>query len=127
MKEGQKPEYLEKTPGNKLQKMPHTKARNFKSQSETRTHTIALVASYERRGANHYTMQPFIETYVSTDVGNSTRPTLCLFYHISMKMRRMVAGVLCPENWCDLLRRNFKSELLAGIAQSVVCRAHCPV
>ena len=29
MKEGMKPEYPEKTPGDKLQKMPHTKARRF--------------------------------------------------------------------------------------------------
>ena len=39
MKEGWKREYLEKTLGDKLQKMPHTKA-----PSETRTHTTALVA-----------------------------------------------------------------------------------
>ena len=32
MKEGRKPEYPEKTPGDKLQKMPHTKARRFKPQ-----------------------------------------------------------------------------------------------
>ena len=31
MKVGRKPEYLEKTPDDKLQKMPHTKARKFKS------------------------------------------------------------------------------------------------
>ena len=30
MKEGRKPEYPEKTPGDELQKMPHTKARRFK-------------------------------------------------------------------------------------------------
>ena len=33
MKEGRKPEYLEKTPGDVLQKMPHTKARRFKLQA----------------------------------------------------------------------------------------------
>ena len=43
MKEGRKPEYPE-TPGDKLQKMPHTKARRFKPPSETRTRAIALVA-----------------------------------------------------------------------------------
>ena len=32
MKEGRKPEYPEKTPGDELQKMPHTKARRFKPQ-----------------------------------------------------------------------------------------------
>ena len=30
MKEERKPEYPEKTPGDELQKMPHTKARTFK-------------------------------------------------------------------------------------------------
>ena len=44
MKEGRKPEYPEKTPGDELQKMPHTTARRFKPQSETRTHAVALVA-----------------------------------------------------------------------------------
>ena len=33
MKEGRKPEYPEKTPGDALLKMPHTKARRFKPQA----------------------------------------------------------------------------------------------
>ena len=33
MKEGRKPEYPEKTPGDELQKMPHTTARRFKPQA----------------------------------------------------------------------------------------------
>ena len=33
MEEGRKPEYLEKTPGNELQKMPHTTAQRFKPQA----------------------------------------------------------------------------------------------
>ena len=33
MKEGRKPEYPEKTLGDELQRMPHTKARRFKSQA----------------------------------------------------------------------------------------------
>ena len=38
MKDGVKPEYPEKTPGDELQKMPHTKARRFNSlQSVTLT------------------------------------------------------------------------------------------
>ena len=44
MKEGRKPEYPEKTPGDELQKMPHTPARRFKPQSKTRTRAVALVA-----------------------------------------------------------------------------------
>ena len=40
MKVGRKPEYREKTPGDELQKMPHTKA-----PSETRTLAVALVSS----------------------------------------------------------------------------------
>ena len=33
MKEGRKLEYPEKTPGDELQKMPHTKARRVKPQA----------------------------------------------------------------------------------------------
>ena len=33
MKEERKPEYQEKTPGDELQKMPHTKAPRFKPQA----------------------------------------------------------------------------------------------
>ena len=33
MKEGRKPEYLEKIPGDELQKMPHTTAQRFKPQA----------------------------------------------------------------------------------------------
>ena len=33
MKEGRKPEYPEKTPGDELQKMPYTTARRFKPQA----------------------------------------------------------------------------------------------
>ena len=32
MKEGRKPEYPERTPGDELQKMSHTTARRFESQ-----------------------------------------------------------------------------------------------
>ena len=43
MKEGMKPEYLEKTPDDELQKMPHNKARKSQILTETRTRTQALV------------------------------------------------------------------------------------
>ena len=33
MKEGRKPEYPEKTPGDELQKMPYTTTRRFKPQA----------------------------------------------------------------------------------------------
>ena len=55
MKEGRKPEYPEKIVDYKLQKVPHTKARKFKSQPRPRTHTLALVAGQESRRATHYT------------------------------------------------------------------------
>ena len=55
MKEGKQPEYPEKTPGDELQKMPHTKAQRFKPQARIRTRTIALMAGKESRHANHYT------------------------------------------------------------------------
>ena len=37
MKEGRKPEYPEKTPGDELQKMPHATARRFKRDSNPRS------------------------------------------------------------------------------------------
>ena len=42
-KEGRKPEYPEKTPGDELQKKPHTENPKIHTPSETRTRTIALV------------------------------------------------------------------------------------
>ena len=33
MKEGRKPEFPEKTPGDELHKMPHTKVRKFEPQA----------------------------------------------------------------------------------------------
>ena len=44
MKEGRELEYPEKTPGDELQKMPHTKSPKIQAPSETRTRTLALVA-----------------------------------------------------------------------------------
>ena len=38
MKEGRKPEYLEKTSGDELQKMPHTNARRFKPKRDSNPH-----------------------------------------------------------------------------------------
>ena len=56
MKEGRKPEYPEKTPGDELQKMPHTTARRFKPKARL-TRAVALVAGLESRHANRYTMR----------------------------------------------------------------------
>ena len=55
MKEERKPEYPEKTPGNELQKMPHTKAQRFKPQARLEPSTTALVAGEKSRRANRYT------------------------------------------------------------------------
>ena len=44
MKEGRKPEYLEKTTNDELQKAPHAKARKIQAPAETRTPPEALVA-----------------------------------------------------------------------------------
>ena len=44
MKEGRKPEYPEKTPGDELQRMPHTKSPKIQAPSETQTRTVTLVA-----------------------------------------------------------------------------------
>ena len=39
MKEGRKPEYPEKTPGDELPKMPHTTARRFKPKRDSNPHS----------------------------------------------------------------------------------------
>ena len=67
MKEGRKQEYLEKTPDDEPQKMPHSQAQKF---METWTHSLALVAGEESRRANHYTsgghhtLHAFIRTLI---------------------------------------------------------------
>ena len=43
MKEARKPEYPEKTPGDELQEMAHTKALRFKSLARLGTRKTALV------------------------------------------------------------------------------------
>ena len=65
MKEERKPEYPEKTPGDELQRMPHTSyllgstrthtRPKIQAPSETGTRAVALVAGQESRHANHYT------------------------------------------------------------------------
>ena len=75
MKEGRKPEYLEKTPGDELQKMPHITAWRFKPQARLKSaqqhwwhwqakkadmllhhaSPLALVAGQESRHAKRYT------------------------------------------------------------------------
>ena len=44
MKEGRKPEYPEKTPGNELQKNATCYSPKIQAPSETRTRAVALVA-----------------------------------------------------------------------------------
>ena len=55
MKEGRKPEYPEKTPGDELQKMPHTKARRFKPQARLKP---ALWHWWQARKADMLTVTP---------------------------------------------------------------------
>ena len=55
MKEGRKREYPEKTPGNELQKMPHTKARRFKPQARLEP---ALYHWWQARKADMITITP---------------------------------------------------------------------
>ena len=55
MKEGRKPEYPEKTPGDELQKMPHTKAQRFKPQARLEP---AQYHWWQARKANVLTVTP---------------------------------------------------------------------
>ena len=53
MKEGRKPEHPEKTPGDELQKMPHTTARRFKPQAR-----LEPVHWWQARKADLLTVTP---------------------------------------------------------------------
>ena len=55
MKEGRKPEYPEKTPGDELQKMPHTTARKFKPQVRLKP---AQLHWWQARKADMLTVTP---------------------------------------------------------------------
>ena len=59
MKEGSKPEYPEKTPGDELQKMPHTTARRFKLQARHEPRAVALM---QARKADMLTAAPTSRT-----------------------------------------------------------------
>ena len=55
MKKGRKPEYPQKTPGDELQKMPHTKARRFKPQKRLEPAQLHL---WQARKAGMLTVTP---------------------------------------------------------------------
>ena len=63
MKEGRKPEYLEKTPGDELQKMPHTKTRRFKPQAKPES---AQKHWWLARKADVLTVTPRVAPHVLT-------------------------------------------------------------
>ena len=60
MKEGRKPEYLEKNPGDELQKMPHTTAWRFKPQVRLE------LAQWQARKADMLTIIPHVAPNVTT-------------------------------------------------------------
>ena len=59
MKEGRKPEYPEKTPGDELQKMPHTAARRFKPGGEETGVPGEKIPGAELQKMPHTTAQRF--------------------------------------------------------------------
>ena len=64
MKEGRKPEYPEKTPGDELQKMPHrpTTARRFKPQARLKP---AQQHWWQARKADMLTVTPCVTPYIT--------------------------------------------------------------
>ena len=64
MKEGRKPEYPEKTPGDEPQKMPHTKARRFKPQARLEP------AQSQARKTDVLAVTPRVVTMRNDDDGN---------------------------------------------------------
>ena len=70
MKEGRKPEYPVKTPGDKLQKMPHTEARRFKPQARLEP---AQQHWWQARKADVLTITPRVAT-IHVSVAMHTSP-----------------------------------------------------
>ena len=66
MKEGRKPEYLEKTHGDELQKMPHTKAWRFKPQARLEP---AQQHWWQARKADVLTVKPCVALYWFVHLG----------------------------------------------------------
>ena len=62
MKEGRKPEYPEKTPDDKFQKMRHTKVRKFMPQPELEP---ALFHWWQARKADVLSMAPLVTPTVA--------------------------------------------------------------
>ena len=67
MKEGRKPEYSEKTPDDKLQKMPHTKARQSKPQAKLEP---AFYHWWQARKADVLTIKPRVMLRVQNQLGH---------------------------------------------------------
>ena len=79
MKEGRKPEYTEKTPGDELQKMPHTTARRFKPQARLEP---AQQHRWQARKADMLTVTPRVFTqhftvFISASMFPSLKASLC--------------------------------------------------
>ena len=70
MKEGRKPEYPEKTPGDELQKMPHTTARRFKPQARLKP---AQKDWWQARKADMLTVTPHVAPDLSGRTWNDCR------------------------------------------------------
>ena len=68
MKEGRKPEYPKKTPGDEFQKMPHTTARRFKPQARLEP---AQQHWWQARKADMLTVTPHVEGGRNSSVGSA--------------------------------------------------------
>ena len=68
MKEGRKPEYSEKTPGDELQEMPHPTARRFKPQAR-----LEPAHWWQARKADVLTVTPHVAPDLHLDVDGQVR------------------------------------------------------
>ena len=77
MKEGIKPEYPEKTPGDELQKMPHTTARRFKPQVRLEP---AKQHWWQARKADMLTVTPRVAP-TATGQSDTSQTEICYWSH----------------------------------------------
>ena len=95
MKEGRKPEYPEKTPGDEIQKMPHTTARRFKPQARLEP---AQQHWLQARKADMLTVTPRVAPLCPSTL---TLTWNCLFFGCltSQQHASVSQGRICSDNF----------------------------
>ena len=86
---GEKSEYPEKTPGDELQKMPHTTARRFKPQARLEPSQYHW---WQARKTDMLIVTPRVATHVAGTLSNQQMTTILCY-----PVRRLASGDQCQD------------------------------